>query len=152
MIWQVARVLESGAGRLTLGFSTPSTCTRCARGDGCGAGLFSALLMRSLTRVELPADLQAQVGESVRVGVLPSRLAAAAAIHYGLPLLAFLAGASLGHGLSAGVVAQDVAALAGGLAAFALSVPFIQRYVPVSVNPRIERLSCTTGDTTSCNS
>lgn len=108
--------------------------------------------MRSITRVELPAHAQARVGERVRVGVMPSRLAAAAAVHYGLPLLAFLAGASLAHGMSVGLVAQDVAALAGGLAAFALSVPLIQRYVPIAVNPRIERLSCTTGDTTSCNS
>lgn len=152
MIWQVARVIDTGADRLTLGFSTPSTCSRCARGQGCGAGLFSALVMRSFTRVDLASNADARVGERVRVGVMASRLAVAAAVHYGIPLLAFLSGASLAHGLSAGFAGQDLAALAGGLAAFVLSAPLIHRFVPISVNPRIERLSCTTDDTTSSNS
>lgn len=152
MNWQLARVIESGAGRLTLAFSTPSTCSRCARGDGCGAGLLGALVMHSVTRLELPAETEARVGERVRVGIVPSSLAAAAAVHYGLPLLAFLAGATLAHASSAGSGFQDPAALAGGVALFAASVPLIRRFVPITVNPRIERLSCTTDASTSCNS
>lgn len=149
MIWQIARVDASDSGRLKLAFSSPSMCSRCSRGEGCGAGVFGGLLIRTVTRVELPVAGGFAAGEWVRVG-LPSRLLAfAALLHYGLPVAGFLAVASAVHLLFDHAAWQDGAALAGGLAGLLLVVLATRRPALLAMNPVVERLSCTRDDSNS---
>lgn len=149
MIWQVARVLSRDGDRLTLVFSAPEQCRRCTRGEGCGAGVFARLFGRRETRVELPDGCGATPDEWVRVGLEPRDLAAAAILHYGLPLAGFLCGAIAGHAAMSGGVAGDLVALGAGLAGFALTAAVVARRRPARWNPVVERLSCTDGDTNS---
>lgn len=149
MIWQTARVVAHDADRLTLVFSAPESCERCARGEGCGAGVFGRLFGRRETRVRLPASLAVADGEWVRVGLDPRQLAMAAGLHYGLPLAGFLAGAVLGHVMLPGSAIRDLVALAAGLAGFFLVARVVAWRLRPTLNTVLERLSCTDGDTTS---
>ncbi|RFF30427.1 SoxR reducing system RseC family protein [Wenzhouxiangella sediminis] len=149
MIWQLARVVSIDAERLTLLFSAPEECERCARGEGCGAGVFARLFSRRATCVTLPGSLPVSCGDWVRVGLEPRQLAFAAAVHYGLPLLGFLAGVVAGHVAMGGRPGQDAGALAAGLVAFLAVARLLARGARPVLNPALERLSCTRGDTNS---
>lgn len=152
MIWQTARVDSGDRGKLMLTFSAPSACARCDRGDGCGAGVFSGLLQRRRTRVEVAATLDVTGGEWVRVGLAPRVVAVAACVHYGLPLIGFLALATAVHGLTPDSAWRDAAVLAGGLAGFVLVHRAIGCWLPLAAEPVVERLSCTETDSKSTNS
>lgn len=152
MIWQTARVEAGDRGRLTLTFSAPSACARCERGVGCGAGAFSGLLQRRHTQVEVAATLDVAGGEWVRVGVAPRVLALAACLHYGLPLIGFLALAAVVHGLTPDPAWRDVAALVGGLAGGVIVHRVIGRRLPLAADPVVERLSCADSDSNSSQS
>jgi sigma-E factor negative regulatory protein RseC len=134
---------------LTLSFSAPKECQRCARGEGCGAGVFARLFSRRSTRVTLPGSLAVSCGDWVRVGLEPRQLVLAAAVHYGLPLLGFLSGAVAGHLAMGDGPGQDAAALATGLVVFAAVARMLARSERPLLNPALERLSCTRGDTKS---
>lgn len=149
MIWQPARVVACDAKHLTLVFSRPESCQRCARGEGCGTGVFAHLFSRRKTRVVLPAKIAVSSGDWVRVGLEPRDLAMSAGLHYGLPLVGFLLGAMAGHVWSSGGIVADLAALAAGLAGFLLVAGFVARRLRPTLNPVVERLSCTASDTTS---
>jgi len=147
MIWQLARVLARDADWLTLVFSRPENCARCARGEGCGAGVFARLFSRREMQLRLPAGPNVACGEWVRVGIRPGRLAAAAGLHYGLPLAGFLCGALAGHAAAPENGLRDLAALAGGIAGFVLAVRLVSRRIRPQLEPVVERLSCGSGDT-----
>ncbi len=149
MIWQPARVIDRDADRLTLSFSAPETCQRCARGEGCGAGVFGRLFARRETRVALPARLAVAVGDHVRVGLDPAHLALAAGLHYGLPLIGFLVGAATGHAVFSDIAFRDAAALAAGLVGFFLMARFVSRRLRPVLNPVVQHLSCHQDDTNS---
>ncbi|WP_376696440.1 SoxR reducing system RseC family protein [Wenzhouxiangella sp. EGI_FJ10305] len=152
MIWQLARVVDRDADRLTLAFSAPETCERCARGAGCGAGVLNRMFTRHESRLVVPARLAVSAGEHVRVGLEPGHLALAAGLHYGLPLAAFLVGAAAGHTAVAGSPLRDAAALAFGFVGFILVARFVSRRLQPTLNPVVEHLSCSPDDTNSFSS
>jgi sigma-E factor negative regulatory protein RseC len=134
---------------LKLVFSAPEQCQRCARGDGCGAGVFARLFTRSETLLPVPPGAALADGDWVRVGLEPRRLAVAAAWHYGLPLAGFLLGAAVGHAALAAWTFRDPVALAAGLAGFVVATRLSAMLGQPSLNPVVERLSCKTGNTKS---
>lgn len=151
MIWQVARVVDCNAQALVVRIDAPEQCQRCARGEGCGAGVFSRLFARRETRLILPPGSPASVGEWVRLGVTPAALAVASARLYGLGLLGLLGGAWLGQSVASAPF-EDLAALMTGLAGLAVMIgPLAVRWRPV-LNPVVERLSCSGGDAKSSSS
>jgi sigma-E factor negative regulatory protein RseC len=91
-------------------------CGRCHEAGGCGGVAFARLLGRAGRLVRAPNACNAQPGERVCL-LLPARaLSRLATLLYGLPLAGLLLGAVAGNTLG------DVAALAGGVAGFALSL------------------------------
>ena len=88
----------------------------------------------------------------VRVGLEPKQLALAAGLHYGLPLVGFLAGAALGQAAASGTAYGDFAALGVGLFAFMLAAAIVSRALRPAWNPVVERLSCRDDDTNSSSS
>lgn len=149
MIWQIARVVARDAERLTLVISPPENCRRCARGNGCGAGVLARLFSRGDTRIVVPARPALSDSDWVRVGLDPKQLARAASLHYGLPLAGFLAGAVIGQAVAPEAAYRDLAALALGLAGFMLAAGWVSGRFRPAWNPAVERLSCTDGDTKS---
>ncbi|NBD96348.1 MAG: hypothetical protein GVY11_07735 [Gammaproteobacteria bacterium] len=142
MIWQIARVLARDSDRLSVEFTAPEGCERCMRGEGCGAGLFARLFSQRRTRLTVASRIAVTGGEWVRVGLEPRQLAIAAGLHYGLPLGGFLAGALAGHALLPDGALRDPAALAAGLAGFALVTRLLVKRLRPALNPVVERLSC----------
>lgn len=151
MIWQAARVVDRDADRLTLRFSAPEACERCARGDGCGAGNFARLFGRRDTQVVLPAELVVAVGERVRVGLEPGHLALAAVVHYGIALAGFLLGAVAGHAIAGDTPLRDPAALASGLAGLVVVARWVSPRLRPTWNPVVAHLSCPENDTNSAS-
>ena len=68
-IWQPATVLERRDGRIRLRMQPGNSCARCARGEGCGAGVFSRLFARRSVLLDLPDTLDVRAGTTVQVGV-----------------------------------------------------------------------------------
>lgn len=147
--WQVARVLYSDRGHVRLRFSRPEFCQRCRRGEGCGAGVFSGLFPRRATEIEVISDHRLSPGDWVRVGLAQRTLALAAVRAYGLPVVAFLAGALPAHWLVAAELWRDLLALTGGLIAAAGVIWLSQRLVWSPTAPKLEPLSCEAKDTKS---
>lgn len=143
IIWQVATVVDASPGRLRLAFDPLSNCARCLRGEGCGAGVFSRLFSRRQAVISLEHRNVFRVGQKLRVGVLGSQLLFGALFLYGLPVVAFVLGAVLGHELANDGPVRDLVSLIGGLI-LAGSVLLLCRQRPLhGLNPRLEPLSCT---------
>ncbi len=113
LIWQPGVVRVSESGQCWLEFSATSPCARCASGQGCGAGLFSGLMLASRpARLPLSGHSGYQAGQSLLAGIRPHRLVIAAALLYLVPVLAFVVGALLADQLRPG---SDAFALTGGV-------------------------------------
>lgn len=119
-LWQEAQVVAEPGGRIGLEFR-PVACSRCAAGQGCGAGVFARLFSRRPVRLPGPPGLAASPGTRVRVGLPAASLARIALRLYGLPLLAFVAAAAAAGSLAATPAMADFLAdflaLAAGLIA-----------------------------------
>jgi sigma-E factor negative regulatory protein RseC len=113
LIWQRALVAGEAAGERWLEFRSPTECERCARGEGCGAGLFARLFARRAGRLALSPDAAWPPGAWVQVGVPARWLLLAASLLYLSPVAAFVAGAVIAELVWPG---RDWLALAGGSA------------------------------------
>jgi sigma-E factor negative regulatory protein RseC len=102
------------------------SCPRCARGQGCGGGVFGGLLRSRLRLVRAVGDgRELQAGDRVVIGLAEAALVKAAAAMYLLPLAGIVAGA---------VIAEIVAApgeagiIAGAAAGFGVTLWIVRRY------------------------
>ena len=141
MRWQIARVVRWTPEQMTLQFDPPSSCERCVRGEGCGAGAFSRLFARRGATLKLKSIPDVAQGDWVRVGVDERRLLLGSLHLYGWPLLAFLAALVLVQRLWPDLPGQDLTGLVIGLAAAGTCLRVLQKRQP-ALNPAVERLSC----------
>ena len=98
----IGRVCSVGDGRITVVVDTPVACRRCASGNGCGAGLLSGPGKAKKIDVTVPPGMTPDVGDRVTLTLAPAQLLRAAAIAYGLPLLAMVVAAWLASFVAAG--------------------------------------------------
>ncbi len=119
MIEQQGRVVAVAGDTASVRLGGMSGCPACDAGRGCGAGVFGRLLKRRPVVLELDNLARAEQGQAVMVGIPEGIFLRLVARFYLWPLLAGLAGAVLGHYLSAswfpGPVLTDLTALASGL-------------------------------------
>ncbi len=97
-------------------------CARCARGGGCGAGLWARALGLRQARVPVDNPIGARVGEQVVVGLEEAALLRGSALLYLVPLGALLTGGVVGQGFG-----EEVGALAGGAAGLAAALAWLRR-------------------------
>jgi sigma-E factor negative regulatory protein RseC len=120
LIEQTARVTRAVDDKAWVSLGGQSGCPACDAGQGCGAGLFGRLLRRHSAEFELDNRIDARPGQAVVVGIPERAYLATVFSIYGLPLLAGLAGAALGHyiGVAYGLSGSwlDLATLLAGLA------------------------------------
>ncbi len=95
-------------GFVTLQVDRELICSRCAAGNGCGAGLFGAKTNATSIDIEMPSGGSLRIGEEVEVTLGSDRLLYAAFLAYGLPLVGMLAVLSLAW-LWQGQVADGIA-------------------------------------------
>lgn len=142
MVWQPARVLECGEDWMRIGFDRLETCQACLRGEGCGAGVFSRLFVARQATLRLPANEPLSVGQRVRVGVSSGQLLLASILLYAAPLSAFLIAALGAHLAMVDAAWRDPIALVAGLASGGLVLLALRRGRGMTLNPRVEPLSC----------
>lgn len=134
LIWKAGLVREGPSGPY-LEFSAVDACARCAAGGGCGAGLFSGLLLFSQpARLPIPGHAGYRPGQQVRAGIRPGRLVVAALLLYLVPVAAFVSGVLVADAVRPG---SDGWALTGGLLACVmlwLPVIALLRRWPVQVD------------------
>ena len=124
MIEQAGRVLRTEGDVAWVRVGGQSGCSACDEGRGCGAGLFGRLLRRQDAEVRVPNPQGIAAGEPVMLGIEEGEYLALVIRLYGVPLVAGLAGAWLGHGLAAGAFGDTSwqgdlgAALGGAMLAF----------------------------------
>ncbi|HKL52414.1 MAG TPA: SoxR reducing system RseC family protein [Wenzhouxiangellaceae bacterium] len=124
LIWQIAVVRRDDDGSCWLEFSDPADCSKCSKGTGCGAALFSRLFARPDIRLPVPDETEIPGNRMVRVGLDPRWLMLAAAATYLLPVIAFIVGAVCSDQVWPG---SDPAALISGVA-FALVTGLLARH------------------------
>ena len=83
-------------------------CARCQAGKGCGAGAITTAGTNRLVRVKVPAGTSLTTGDSVRLTLAGTSVAAVALTVYGLPLGGALLGGILGYVSSSGAVAAAI--------------------------------------------
>ncbi len=89
-LWQFGRVYEVSGQRMKIKFDTTESCAQCLAGRGCGAGVFSRLFNNKGAIMAVSKATELNVGQPVRVGVLPKELLKASLWLYGWPLSVFL--------------------------------------------------------------
>ena len=124
VIEQQGLVVAARGGTVRVRVGPTTGCSACDSGAGCGAGIFAGLLARKPTEFTLADHLNLSAGQPVMVGIPASTVLVMVILMYGLPLLAGLTGAGLGHGLAAhqawSATLQDIMALVTGLGAGAV--------------------------------
>jgi sigma-E factor negative regulatory protein RseC len=148
LIWQLATVTAVDQDGLELTFDSLTTCDRCLRGEGCGAGVFSRLFARRRASLRLPGEHDYQPGQRLRVGLSARAMVAAALLVYGAPLLAFLLFALVGHVWVGEQAFRDAIALAAGLIGAALVFVLLRAWPALRLNPCLEPLSCSAREST----
>jgi len=123
MLTSIGRVTELRDAGAWLELEAPSACTTCASGGGCGS--IARLGMRRApwcVFVDVPAGTQR--GDRLVIGLPQACVVQAAAIAYGLPLLAIVGGSLLATALGAG----DVGTILGAGIGLGLGLLWARRH------------------------
>lgn len=128
MIEQQGRVESVDGKHAWVRVGGRSGCAECDAGRGCGAGVFARLLKRDSLLVKVPIHPGLAAGSAVLLGIPEAAYLTLVMRIYGLPLLAALAGAFVGHQAAAVLGADptllDAATLSGGILAAILVFRF----------------------------
>lgn len=88
-------------------------CPRCAKGKGCGAGVFGSSGRLRRVQANLPANMRLEAGDSVSLSIASRNILAAAVIVYGWPLAAASLAVLFVYQWRPGDAAAALAALVG---------------------------------------
>lgn len=131
MIEQQGLTLSATGGRARVRLGGASGCSACDAGRGCGAGVLGRWLARRPVELELDDPVGVRTGQAVIVGLPEAVFLNLVWLLYGVPLLAGLAGAGIGHHLvqaiSRSAVAADIGAAAGLLLAAGAAAAWARR-------------------------
>lgn len=126
MIEETALVVETEDGFAWLEAQRKTACGQCAVQKGCGTGVLSKVVGKRITRIKALNEVQAQVGESVIVGLSESSLLKSAFVNYLVPLFLMFAGALIARFVF-GPVAEPFIVI-GALAGLAFSLWVIRKF------------------------
>ena len=119
LLIRIGTVAAVHRDRAYLTFDELTHCPSCAGGTGCGVGSLVAMFRsgaRPAVEMQIPATINLNPGDRVRVGMSAASLLRAASYAYLLPLAGLITGAGLGAAAGAGDGPALVGALVGLLA------------------------------------
>jgi len=90
MIEEQAQVIEIKGSVLFLQAQTQSACGSCAANKGCGTSLLSKIVGRKFTHFQADNSVNADVGDTVVVGLSEDALLKGSLVMYVIPILAML--------------------------------------------------------------
>lgn len=120
MITETGRVVGVAGDRVWVQTIRTSACESCSARHGCGQRALAGVSGGRANQVLVANSLGAEVGDEVTVAIDESALLGASLLVYALPLVSMVAGAVLGHQLSAGYAASEAVAMMGAAAGLAL--------------------------------
>lgn len=143
-LWQLGRVHAVGQGQAQIKFDATTSCAQCLAGKGCGAGVFAKLFNNKGAVLTVSDAPELQVGQPVRVGVLPRDLLKGSLWLYAWPLSVFLITLLLGGFLFGTSFAGSGEWLLLGLALVlsALAVKLGETLRTQKMNPIVVPWSC----------
>ena len=90
MIEEQAQVVEIKGDVLILQAQTQSACGSCAANKGCGTSLLSKVVGRKFTRFQADNSINANIGDTVVVGIPEDALLKGSMVMYIIPILGML--------------------------------------------------------------
>ena len=90
MIEEQAQVVEIKGSVLLLQAQTQSTCGSCSANKGCGTSLLSKVVGRKFTQFQASNSVNANVGDTVVVGISEDALFKGSVVMYLVPVMAML--------------------------------------------------------------
>ena len=90
MIEEQAQVVEIEGDKLILQAQTQSSCGNCAASKGCGTSLLSKVIGRKFTRFQVDNNVNAQLGDTVVVGIPEDALLKGSLVMYVIPIISML--------------------------------------------------------------
>lgn len=118
MIEESGTVIARVGGQVWVRTIRRSTCGQCQARHGCGQGALASLSDGRANQLRMVNAINADVGDTVIVGIGERQLLMASALVYGMPLLGLLLGALAGGWVGPG---QDLSTLIGGALGAGLS-------------------------------
>ncbi len=116
MIEEQAEVVEVIGSRLVLQAQTQSACGSCSASKGCGTSVLSKVVGRKFTRFQAENSVDAEVGDTVMVGISEDALLKGSLMMYIMPILGMMAFALLAEfSLAAQAEYRDLAIAASGV-------------------------------------
>ncbi len=94
MIEEQAEVVEIIGSQLVLQAQTQSACGSCSASKGCGTSVLSKVVGRKFTRFQAENNIDAEVGDTVVVGISEDALLKGSVVMYVIPILGMLVFAS----------------------------------------------------------
>jgi sigma-E factor negative regulatory protein RseC len=90
MIEEWAQVVEMKGDQLVLQAQTKSSCGSCAASKGCGTSVLSKVVGRKFTRFQADNSVDAEIGDTVVVGISEDALLKGSLVMYIIPILGML--------------------------------------------------------------
>ncbi len=116
MIEEQAQVVEIIGSQLVLQAQTQSACGSCSASKGCGTSVLSKVIGRKFTRFQVANNIDAEVGDTVVVGISEDALLTGSLVMYIIPILGMLVFALLANtSLDVHVQYRDLSIAASGI-------------------------------------
>ena len=90
MIEEQAQVVEMDGDQLVLQAQTQSSCGSCAASKGCGTSVLSKVVGRKFSRFHADNSVDAEVGDTVIVGISEDALLRGSLVMYMIPIMGML--------------------------------------------------------------
>lgn len=90
MIEETAQVVELKGSQLVLQAQTKSSCGSCAASKGCGTSVLSKVVGRKFTRFLAENSIDAEIGDTVVVGISEDALLKGSLVMYIIPVMGML--------------------------------------------------------------
>lgn len=113
MIEEQAQVVEVRGAQLVLQAQTQSACGSCSASKGCGTSVLSKVIGRKFTRFHAENSIDAEVGDTVVVGISEDALLKGSLVMYVIPVLGMLVFALAADYLLAALIDHRDLAIAG---------------------------------------
>lgn len=116
MIEEQVQVIEIAGNQIVLQGETQSACGSCSANKGCGTSVLSKVVGRKFTRFQVDNNINAEVGDTVVVGIPEDALLKGSLVMYVVPIFGMLLLALLAdHFLLATASYRDLIIAANGI-------------------------------------
>lgn len=127
MLEEVGRIIAVDGETAWVETERKSTCHSCSANKGCGSGVLSRFMGRTLGQYPVINRIGAKVGDEVVLGIDENAIIRGSLAAYGIPLASLLAGAFIADAAFA-AAGSDAAAALGGVSGLLAGLAWLRRH------------------------